>query len=367
MPQQPHYAQHCISSDALLLVLLVLLVQCSVAYSTSSSSVKTFQQQRTIPVTVLQGSMLSSSSAFPQNCLSGIAPSNHSKCDFADKVLPEQYALQCAMGFYGNRCERACSSNCSSVHCNNDGTCIDYENTSNNNLQKNKRNKNEVEQGTNSAIACHCQANHYGPNCSLTCNQCAKGTWCNMDGTCAGNGNYYLTKYNVTKHCDRLIVKDPWETHSVCRPVVKGYADKTSCLNYTRYYSDWLPDIYIYNVQAACRVTPEEPSANCVRQYLQDRLTQFPVDQIDLLRSLKKQYASGAISRQDYDRALNEPLTQRIYRDHQEAYKQCCCIGTPAPYWSWQLIATVKWTPWMIDSGIRFLGSCHHRGYWFEW
>lgn len=39
----------------------------------------------------------------------------------------------------------------------------------------------------------------------------------------------------------------------------------------------WLPNAYVNNATCACETTPDSPTANCVRKFLQDRLAATPL------------------------------------------------------------------------------------------
>lgn len=296
--------------------------------------------------------VVSSFQAFPEHCLSG---RNSTACAFSQQSqLQNKYALHCSAGFYGDKCELKCPSACSSVHCNaNDGTCIGWD-------EKNVLTHTAFNDAYEDLVACHCMAGFYGAKCDQRCS-CTDGTWCTRSGKCATS----TTRDNVLTKCPRLMYKEK-KDKLVCTPVAQGYADKTSCLNYTK-HEEWMPDMFLHNVQLACRVTPEEPSANCVRQYLQDRLEQFPRENRERLLHLKKELKANKISNLNYLGQLPSLFTDYVYRDHQEAYKTCCCIGKPAPKLGWHLISSVTWDKFFIDGGIRVLGSCHHTGLSYEW
>jgi hypothetical protein len=116
----------------------------------------------------------------------------------------------------------------------------------------------------------------------------------------------------------------------------------------------WLPTAYVINATCACTSTPNVPTANCVRQFLQDRLRATPGWLI----------AAATVAKLDPDPATYEAfvqtvLTPRIYGDHVDAYRHCCCPYGPAPYYDWIGVTTVPipicplvgWT-------IAHFGSC---------
>lgn len=125
----------------------------------------------------------------------------------------------------------------------------------------------------------------------------------------------------------------------------------TNCSAYAA-NSWWLPLAYVNNATCACRTTPNSPTANCVRKFLQDRLAATP--------RLLKAAAAAAKALPTYPAFVQTVLTPRIYRDHVDAYRSCCCPSGPAPYWSWVGVTTVPIQPCSLVGGsIRRFGSCH--------
>jgi hypothetical protein len=51
-------------------------------------------------------------------------------------------------------------------------------------------------------------------------------------------------------------------------------------------------------------------------------------------------------------------LTPRIYRDHRDAYHNCCCAGPPAPYPAWIGVTTVPLSCEAVRLSIFQFGSC---------
>ena len=115
----------------------------------------------------------------------------------------------------------------------------------------------------------------------------------------------------------------------------------------------WLPLAYVNNATCACRTTPNSPTANCVRKFLQDRLAATP-------RWLKLAAAAAKTSPVGYPAFVQATLTPRIYRDHVDAYRSCCCPSGPAPYWSWVGVTTVPIQPCsLVGNAIQRFGPCH--------
>lgn len=114
----------------------------------------------------------------------------------------------------------------------------------------------------------------------------------------------------------------------------------------------WLPWVYVNNATCACRATPNTPTANCVRKVLQDRVAATP--------AWFKASAAAAKRLPGYPAFVQTVLTPRIYRDHVDAYRRCCCPSGPAPYWSWIGVTTVPIQPCgLVGTAIRYFGSCH--------
>ena len=115
----------------------------------------------------------------------------------------------------------------------------------------------------------------------------------------------------------------------------------------------WLPLAYVVNAGCACSATPNVPTANCVRKFLQDRLRATP-DSLIAAATAAKTLPFGA-----YEAWVQAFLTPRIYRDHVDAYRHCCCPQGPAPYLDWMAVTTVPipscgLTGWFINH----FGSC---------
>ncbi len=126
----------------------------------------------------------------------------------------------------------------------------------------------------------------------------------------------------------------------------------TDCALY-KSNSYWLPFAYMLNATCACTATPNVPTANCVRKFLQDRLRATPGWLIAAAASAK------ALPLAEYEEWVQTFLTPRIYRDHVDAYRHCCCPSGPAPYPAWMAVTTIPILPcsltgWFIDN----FGSC---------
>jgi hypothetical protein len=122
----------------------------------------------------------------------------------------------------------------------------------------------------------------------------------------------------------------------------------------------WLPFAYANNATCACKETPNTPTANCVRKFLQDRLaatsgglkalavTQKPLDNPLNLAA----YPAYQVFVQAF-------LTPQIYQDHVDAYASCCCSSGPAPYLDWVGVISIPLSCAVVGAAIRQYGSCH--------
>jgi uncharacterized protein DUF4157 len=120
----------------------------------------------------------------------------------------------------------------------------------------------------------------------------------------------------------------------------------------------WLPLAYVNNATCACQSTPNVPTANCVRKFLQDRLTATPL-WVKSAAAAAKALEANPSTLPKYEAFVQGILTPRIYTDHVDAYRSCCCPFGPAPYYDWIGVTTVPIRPcslvgWFIDH----FGSC---------
>jgi uncharacterized protein DUF4157 len=116
----------------------------------------------------------------------------------------------------------------------------------------------------------------------------------------------------------------------------------------------WLPRAYVNNATCACQETPNEPTANCVRRFLQHRMAATP-PALKIAAAAQKPMEPAA----PYQAFVQAFLTPRIYRDHVDAYGGCCCPSGPAPYPAWIGVTTVPLPCSRVGSSIRTFGSCH--------
>ena len=119
----------------------------------------------------------------------------------------------------------------------------------------------------------------------------------------------------------------------------------------------WLPSAYVNNATCACQKTPNVPTANCVRKFLQDRLAATPEWVKDTAESFM--LLDNPITRNEYEASVQVLLTPRIYDDHVDAYRSCCCPSGPAPYPAWIGVTSVPLPCSVVDLSISYFGSCH--------
>jgi hypothetical protein len=127
----------------------------------------------------------------------------------------------------------------------------------------------------------------------------------------------------------------------------------------------WLPEAYWRNATCACQETPDVPTANCVRKFLQDRLgkvdQQVKIDASLMLGGLRMK----VVSLDEYINYVQLNLTPIIYKDHVDAYAECCCPGKPAPLEAWRGVTTIALPCAVVGEAIRQTGSCSNTpGKW---
>ncbi len=122
--------------------------------------------------------------------------------------------------------------------------------------------------------------------------------------------------------------------------------------------SGWLPTAYVNNATCACLSTPNVPTANCVRKFLQDRLAATPFWVKSAAAGAKALEANPA-TLPEYEAFVQGVLTRRIYADHVDAYRSCCCPYGPAPYYDWIAVTTIPIQPCsLVGWFINHFGSC---------
>src|SRR5229473_4605438 len=120
----------------------------------------------------------------------------------------------------------------------------------------------------------------------------------------------------------------------------------------------WLPVAYVNNATCACATTPNEPTANCVRQFLQDRLAVKPAS-LKALAVAQKILEGNPTTYFAYQAFVQAILTAQIYSDHVEAYRNCCCPSGPAAYPAWIGVTSTPIQPCsLVGLAIRYFGSC---------
>jgi hypothetical protein len=126
----------------------------------------------------------------------------------------------------------------------------------------------------------------------------------------------------------------------------------------------WLPNAYVQNATHACTETPNVPTANCVRGFLQDRLAATPAS-AKTAAAAEKPKEQRALTYPSYVAFVQGKLTPRIYRDHVDAYGKCCCPSGPAAYPAWVGVTTVPLPRTAVGTAIRLFGSCHGTPGWW--
>jgi len=120
----------------------------------------------------------------------------------------------------------------------------------------------------------------------------------------------------------------------------------------------WLPLAYANNATCACQETPNTPTAKCVRKKLQDRLAATP-SLIKIAAASLKGLEINPVTYSTYQAAIQALLTPRIYDDHVDAYRSCCCPSGPASYPAWIGVTAVPLPCSTVGYAIRRFGSCH--------
>jgi hypothetical protein len=192
--------------------------------------------------------------------------------------------------------------------------------------------------------------------------------------------NHFIqTRCNITQPNDKFNPETERKTEQLARMSSLGGGESAAAANFvmrqggetctpaagipnsncTAYLRNawWLPATYVNNATCACLTTPNSPTANCVRNFLQDRLAVTP----QWLKTLAAaQKTIEIINPAQYQAFVQAVLTPRIYRDHVDAYRSCCCPSGPAPYPSWIGVTTVPIQPCeLVGLTIRYFGSCH--------
>jgi hypothetical protein len=183
----------------------------------------------------------------------------------------------------------------------------------------------------------------------------------------------------LTSAGDRVLTRQEAEPGNAlgCNPAAGKPPSASNCAAY-RLNSSWLPDAYVVNGTCACLATPNSPTANCVRQFLQDRLAATPtwLKTVAAARKAATLWSSGGLAligavaefaggamlsgALEYELLVQTVLTPRIYADHVEAYRTCCCPSGPAPYPAWIGVTTVPIPDCdLVGLTIRWFGSCH--------
>ena len=149
---------------------------------------------------------------------------------------------------------------------------------------------------------------------------------------------------------------EPEPDDTMCIP--KPGIENSECDAYAK-ENWWLPEAYVHNATCACQETPNVATANCVRSFLQDRL-----GQVDREVKVEASHWLGAlltrrVSKSEYINFVQLNLTPIIFKDHVDAYRDCCCPSGPAPLVAWRGVTTFALPCAAVGAAIREFGSCH--------
>lgn len=122
----------------------------------------------------------------------------------------------------------------------------------------------------------------------------------------------------------------------------------------------WLPNAYANNATLACLETPDEPTANCVRKTLQDRLAATPSSVKTSAASQKGlETSANPIDTARYKSFVINTITPMVHSDHVFAYRTAGCPSGPASYPAWIGVTTIPMPAGTVGLSIRWGGgSC---------
>lgn len=157
-----------------------------------------------------------------------------------------------------------------------------------------------------------------------------------------------------------------------CDPIYSpGVRDADVCHDTYLDDNDWLPEAYRRNADCACSTIPmDSDTAACIREFLSNSIndeSKYSSDFKDKMMEEKEKYEENKITGLiGYKAFIADEFVPKIYKDHQDAYKQCCCEGEPAAYPAWIGVATVPMpTCGSVKASILLFGSCGNKpGKW---
>ncbi|MEF8817577.1 MAG: DUF4157 domain-containing protein [Salinibacter sp.] len=163
------------------------------------------------------------------------------------------------------------------------------------------------------------------------------------------------------------------EKERKCDSAKEGFPpSRDNCAAYEK-NSWWLPSEYVHNATCACMELPDSPTANCVRDHLQDRMEAVPTSTKEYWQRIVaiteagewigRGVPWGEIPQEEAEMLIQLELARLIYKHHKEAYEKCCCKGGPAPFPSWVGVVNVPLPCEGVEASIRAFGSCG-RGGW---
>jgi len=149
-----------------------------------------------------------------------------------------------------------------------------------------------------------------------------------------------------------------------------GYG-KSACDWYAQDYpTSWLPAAYAASAQCAClgneSAAWDSATAQCVRA--QVRIGTGAIDPVvqGTLASLKVTDCGLIYCSDRYYQYVYANFIPQIYQIHVNAYKTCCCPGTPAPLVAWNYIISSYqgFVPCdYVVAGIEAAGQCGCQGW----
>ena len=166
---------------------------------------------------------------------------------------------------------------------------------------------------------------------------------------------------------------------SNCTPQYSpGFSNTSICTEiYQQENGWWLPEAYQINAQCACETLPiNSGPADCIRQFLYNKLSdsnkyslEFKQTAADMKTKYNQNQLGDLFQYKNYVLTVFTPL---IYQDHVDAYEsnilsknyfllflECCCVGTPAPYIDWEMVATIPlYNCQLIQVSVDIFGSC---------
>lgn len=124
---------------------------------------------------------------------------------------------------------------------------------------------------------------------------------------------------------------------------------------------DWLPPKYAYATHCVCSNDALDSAPyQCVRKQLQ---IIHDATFSDAFKSVARQklsdYTNNVISEGEYDAWSDSQFGGTVKRIHDQAFSNCCCLGTPASDYWWHGIFVWPAEPcFAIRTGQELLSAC---------